>query len=193
MCECLADRHIQSTTHGYRQFRKERVTMAYIWIRNVMRSSRTSRRVGVTIAALIIGGLPLGTLHAETRSMDVVRSSPKPNDVVDGSMVSVHLCFEAPVDHERSTLTLRSRDAVRQLRPRLEAATDCLFSIVGRLAPGDYDLVWEARLSDGQTDSGTIPFSVMSSQARSSDKRVSRIESDGYQQRPDRGRTTNQD
>jgi methionine-rich copper-binding protein CopC len=167
--------------------------MAYIWIRNVMRSSRTIWRVGVTIAALIVGGLPLGTLHAETGSMDLVRSYPKPNDVVDGSMVSVHLCFEAPVDHERSTLTLRSREAVRPLRPRLEAATDCLFSIVGRLAPDEYDLGWEARLSGGQTDSGTIPFTVRSSQAKASDERVSRVESDGYKLRPNRNRATDRD
>jgi methionine-rich copper-binding protein CopC len=166
--------------------KKERVTMAYIWIRNVMRSSRTIWRVSVIATALIIGGLPLGTSRADTGSMDLVRSYPKPNDVVDGSMVQVHLCFEAPVDHERSTLTLRSRGPIRQLRPRLEAATDCLFSIPGRLAPGDYDLVWEAWLSGGQTDSGTIPFTVRSSQASSSDERVSRIESGGYQPRPDR-------
>jgi hypothetical protein len=96
-------------------------------------------------------------------------------------MVQVHLCFEAPVDHERSTLTLKSREAVRQLIPRLEAATDCLFSIVGRLAPGAYDLVWEARLSGGQTENSTIPFTVKSSQATVSDEHVSRVESDWHQ------------
>jgi methionine-rich copper-binding protein CopC len=158
--------------------------MAYTWIRNATRSPRNIWRVGVIIAASNIGGLPPGMSHAETGSMDVVRSYPKPNDVVDGSMAQVHLCFGAPVDHERSTLTLRSRGSVRQLRPRLEAATDCLFSIVGRLAPGDYDLGWEARLSGGQTDSGTISFTVRSSKASVSDERVSRVENDGYHPRP---------
>jgi hypothetical protein len=41
--------------------------MAYTWIRNAMRSSRTIGRVEV-VAALIIGALPLGTSHAETGS-----------------------------------------------------------------------------------------------------------------------------
>jgi hypothetical protein len=52
--------------------------------------------------------------------------------------------------------------------------------------PTFYTLVrrWEARLSDGQTDSGTIPFTVKSSQAMVSDEHVSRVESDWHQSRP---------
>jgi uncharacterized membrane protein YkgB/methionine-rich copper-binding protein CopC len=137
---------------------------------DAIRSSRTIRRVGVMVAALMIGALPLGISRARTGSMDVVASYPKPNDVVDGSMFQISLRFDLPVDHKRSTLTLRSREGVLQLRPRLESAPNYLFSIAGPLAPGAYELVWEARLSGGQTRRGTIPFTVKSSQPSASDE-----------------------
>jgi methionine-rich copper-binding protein CopC len=75
-------------------------------------------------------------------------------------MVQISLGFGVPVDHQRSTLTLRSIQGDRHLSPRLEASPNYLFSIVGRLPPGDYELVWEARLSGGQRCSGTISFTV---------------------------------
>lgn len=131
---------------------------------DAMRSSRTVRRAGVMVAALIIGTLPLETSRAQTGLMGVVASYPRANDVVDGSAFQISLRFDLPVDHERSTLTLRTRQDVRQLRPRLGSATNYLFSIAGPLAPGAYELIWEARLSGGQTRSGTIPFTVKSSQ-----------------------------
>lgn len=113
----------------------------------------------------MIGAVLLGISYAETVSTSVVTSYPKANVVVDGSMVQIALGFEVPVDHQRSTLTLRSREGDRHLRPRLESAPKYLFSIVAGLAPGAYELVWEARLSGGQIRSGTIPFTVNSSQA----------------------------
>jgi methionine-rich copper-binding protein CopC len=141
-----------------------------------MRSLRTVRLIASIVAALIIGALSLESSRAETVSTGVVTSYPKADDVLDGSMVDIVLGFEVPVDHERSTLTLRSGQGERQLRPRLESAPNYLFSTVGGLAPGAYELDWEARLSGGQIRSGTIPFTVNSSPARVSGEHVSRME-----------------
>jgi methionine-rich copper-binding protein CopC len=93
----------------------------------------------------------------------MVTSHPKAHDVVDGSMVDIVLGFNVPVDHERSTLTLRSGQGDRQLRPRLESAPNYLFGTAGRLVPGAYELEWSAWLSGGQIRSGRIPFTVDSS------------------------------
>jgi hypothetical protein len=134
--------------------------------KSAVRGSGTIRRMELLVAASVVGVLWFGTLEAGSGSTGVIRSYPEPHDIVDGSMVQVHLCFEAPVDHERSTLPLGSSEAIRQLRPRLEEATDCLFTIVGRLAPGDYELVWGARLLGGRVDNGTLPITVVSSQER---------------------------
>jgi methionine-rich copper-binding protein CopC len=125
-----------------------------------MFSLRTVRLLAAIVAALTIGGLPLGNSRAETESTGVITSYPKPNDIVDGTMVDVALVFQMPVDHQRSTLTLRSSEGDRQLRPRLESAPNYLFGVAGRLPPGPYELFWEARLPGGQSASGTIPFTV---------------------------------
>ena len=125
-----------------------------------MRSLRTVMLPAAIVSAMIIGGQPLGSSRAETVSTDVITSSPKANDIVDGTMVDISLVFGAPVDHQRSTLTLRSSQGDRQLRPRLESAPNHLFGVAGHLEPGAYELVWEARLSGGRSSSGTIPFTV---------------------------------
>lgn len=104
--------------------------------------------------------LPSARLDAAPASSGFIESSPKAHDVVDGSAVAFSLRFEAPVDHSRSTLSLRSSDGVRQLRPRLGSAANYLFGHAGRLAPGTYELAWKARLSGGEVRSGTIPFTV---------------------------------
>ena len=145
-----------------------------------MQRLRTIRLVAATITAVTIGALPFGSSGATPVSTGVVTSYPKVNDVVDGPMVQIALGFEVPVDHERSTLTLRSGQGDRQLRPRLESAPNHLFSIVGGLAPGAYELVWEARLANGQIRSGTIPFTINPNQASVSIEQVSRVESDRH-------------
>jgi methionine-rich copper-binding protein CopC len=152
----------------------------YIWIGITMRSLRTVRLVAVIVAALMIGALPLGISRAAPVWTGVVTAYPTANDVVDGSMVQINLGFEVPVNHERSTLTLRSGQGDRQLRPRLESAPNHLFSIVGGLAPGAYELVWEARLANGQIRSGTIPFTINPNQASVSIEHVSRVESERH-------------
>jgi methionine-rich copper-binding protein CopC len=125
-----------------------------------MRSLQTVGQVASIVAALIVLAPSLESPRAETVSPGIVTSDPMPNDVVEGSMVDIILGFEVPVDHERSTLTLRNGNGYRQLRPRLESAPNYLFGIAGRLAPGAYELEWTAWLSGGQIRTGTIPFTV---------------------------------
>ena len=125
-----------------------------------MRSLRKVRLMTIIVAAFTIGVLPSGMTRAATASTSVVSSYAKANDAADGSMIQISLGFKVPVDHQRSTLILRSVRGDRQLRPRLDSSPNYLFSIVGRLPPGDYELVWEARLSDGQQSSGTLSFTA---------------------------------
>jgi methionine-rich copper-binding protein CopC len=131
----------------------------------IMRGLRLGWLAALIIAALMIGALPLRTSSAETVSTGIVTAHPKANDVVDGSMVQISLGFEAPVDHERSMLLLKTSRGDRQLKPRLESAPNYLFGIAGHLAPGAYELDWTARFSDGRSSGGAIPFIVESKQA----------------------------
>jgi methionine-rich copper-binding protein CopC len=131
-----------------------------------MRSLRMVGLIAYIVAAWIIGALSFERSLAATASTGVVTSHPKANEIVDGSMVDIVLGFEVPVDHERSTLNLRSGRGDRQLRPRLESAPNYLFGTAGRLVPGAYQLEWTALLSGGQFRSGTIPFTVASSRGQ---------------------------
>src|SRR5215813_540445 len=107
-----------------------------------MRNLGIFRLVIVIAAAFMIGLIPHETLRAATEPTSVITSYSKPNDAVYGSMVEISLGFEVPVDHQRSTLILRSTQGDRQIRPRLESPPNYLFGIVGRLPAGDYELIW---------------------------------------------------
>jgi hypothetical protein len=123
-----------------------------------MYSSRKVMLLAAIGAGLTVGGHWFGSSRAETALADAIASYPKANDIVDGSMVDIVLAFQVPVDRERPTLILRSSPGDRPLRPRLESATNYLFSVAGRLNHGAYELFWEARLSGGQSSNGTIRF-----------------------------------
>ena len=45
-------------------------------------------------------------------------------------------------------------------RSRLDSEPNTLFTAVGTLPPGSYELRWEARAMDGEVSKGTIPFKV---------------------------------
>lgn len=132
-----------------------------------MCDSRLLRALSITATGFMIGVITHATSHAESEAVgveerSVIASNPKPHEAVNGAMVQVSVCFRVPVDHAKSVLTLRGQEGERQLKPRLEASTNCLFSIVGQLQAGWYLLDWEALLSDGGTETGTIPFTVSS-------------------------------
>lgn len=130
------------------------------WMAKTMHRLQAARRAGVLVAALMTGGLMPGAVQTQAESARLIESTPEQDEIVDGTNVLISLLFSVPVDHESSRLTLKSRKSVRHLQPSLEAGAKYLVGNAGRLAPGAYELVWTARLANGQTRSGTIPFTV---------------------------------
>ena len=70
----------------------------------------TIRPLRVVVVALMIGALPLGNVRAESGSMGVITSSPKADDVVDGSKVPIILRFDAPA----ATMSLSAGHVARR-------------------------------------------------------------------------------
>jgi methionine-rich copper-binding protein CopC len=87
-------------------------------------------------------------------------SFPVVDQVMDGSATSFAIRFDQPVDHVRSRLILVTPQGERALQPRRETEPNTLFSPVGRLPPGAYELRWEAVEMGGAVARGTIPFRV---------------------------------
>jgi methionine-rich copper-binding protein CopC len=92
--------------------------------------------------------------------MSVVESHPMIDQIMDGKARAFSIRFDGPVDHAASRLTLVTPHGLRRLRPRLDSEPNTLFATVGALAPGSYELRWEARSMDGDVSKGTVPFKV---------------------------------
>src|SRR5690349_5039215 len=106
---------------------------------------------------LILGGLA-GPLPAFP--MSPMEPVPAVTQIMDDGALAFALRFDQPVNHVRSTLTLLTPDGTRMLHVRLSAQPNTLYSAIGRLTPGSYQLVWEAHTATGETLAGTIPFIV---------------------------------
>jgi methionine-rich copper-binding protein CopC len=100
------------------------------------------------------------SLAAAQSSMHVMSSSPTVDQVMDGSATSFAIRFDRPVNHARSHLTLVTPQGERALQPRLEAEPNTLFTPIGRLEAGSYELRWEAVELGGAVSRGSIPFRV---------------------------------
>jgi methionine-rich copper-binding protein CopC len=94
------------------------------------------------------------------RSMSVVESFPMVDQIMNGRATSFSVRFDGPIDHAASRLTLVTPHGARSLRARLDSEPNTLFTAVGALPPGSYELRWEARAMDGEVSRGTIPFKV---------------------------------
>ena len=92
--------------------------------------------------------------------MSVVESYPMVNQIMDGTATSFSIRFDGPIDHVASHLTLVTPSGTRPLHARLDSEPNTLFSAVGALPPGSYELQWEARSMSGDVSKGTIPFKV---------------------------------
>jgi methionine-rich copper-binding protein CopC len=92
--------------------------------------------------------------------MSVVESYPMVNQIMDGTATSFSIRFDGPIDHVASQLTLVIPSGTRPLHARLDSEPNTLFSPVGALPPGSYELQWEARSMSGEVSKGTIPFKV---------------------------------
>jgi methionine-rich copper-binding protein CopC len=113
--------------------------------------------VSVVLALVAATWWP-GTAHAQP--MSALDSFPVVNQVMDRSATSFAIRFDGPIDHARSRLTLVTPLGVRALRARLNSRPNTLFSAVGALAPGNYQLQWEVMAMNGTISRGSIPFSV---------------------------------
>jgi methionine-rich copper-binding protein CopC len=101
----------------------------------------------------------LATAHA-AQAMSMIEQSPRINHIMDGSAVSFALRFDRPLDHKSSALTVVGPHGSKTLRVRLNAEPNTLYSALGRLEPGDYELRWKARSSSGEMLAGGFPFTV---------------------------------
>jgi len=95
------------------------------------------------------------------QTVSLMTSIPTVDQVMDGSETSFALRFNQPVDHVRSRLILVTPQGELLLQPRRETEPNTLFSPVGRLPPGVYQLRWEVVEMHGAVARGTIPFSVV--------------------------------
>jgi len=92
--------------------------------------------------------------------MTVVGSFPMVNQIMEGQATSFSIRFDGPVAHGSARLTLVTPSGNRTLRARLGSEPNTLFTAVGALPPGAYELRWEVRAMDGQRSTGVIPFKV---------------------------------
>ena len=93
--------------------------------------------------ALVFGGI-LGSLAGPHSAfpMSLVEHVPAVTQLMDGNTLAFALRFDQPINHYRSTLTLVTPDGTSMLRPRLSAQPNTLYSAIGRLKPGAYELRW---------------------------------------------------
>ena len=92
--------------------------------------------------------------------MSLVEPAPAVTQIMDDRALAFALRFDQPVKHVRSTLTLLTPDGIRMLGVRLSAQPNTLYSAIGRLTPGSYQVTRQAHTATGKTLAGTIPFSV---------------------------------
>ncbi len=112
-----------------------------------------SRRVALALAgAFLLGAAP---------PMRLLRTEPRPNQVMSGSGVAFALHFDHPLDHQASRFMLMAPDGVTlTVLVRLGAQPNVLYGSVGQLRPGTYVLNWSARGNDGAALTGTLPFEI---------------------------------
>ena len=126
--------------------------------KNSPRASGHHIFTSVASTALVLASLWASPSWA--RPMAVVGSFPMVNQIMTGSATSFAIRFDGPIDHAGSRLTLVTSQGTRSLRARLDSQPNTLFSAVGVLPSGSYELRWEVRAMDGEVSRGTIPFKV---------------------------------
>jgi len=117
------------------------------------------RRIRSACAAILLALAATVDLRPAA-AMSLMQQTPQINEIMDGSAVAFALRFDRPIDHKRSSLTLLGGGGSKALRVRLDAQPNTLYSALGRLAPGAYELRWRARANDGEMLAGGFPFTV---------------------------------
>jgi methionine-rich copper-binding protein CopC len=110
----------------------------------------------------LLSGVILGSLAGPHPAfpMSMVEQVPAVTEITDGGALAFALRFDQPVNHYLSTLTLLTPDGTSMLRVRLSAQPNTLYSAIGRLTPGSYELRWHAHAANGEILVGMIPFTV---------------------------------
>jgi methionine-rich copper-binding protein CopC len=117
-------------------------------------------RAKTLIMALTFAVASLPWSGCWARPMSVLESFPMVDQIMDGTATSFSIRFDGPVNHATSRLTLVTPHGARTLHARLDSEPNTLFTVVGILPSGSYELRWEARAMDGEVSKGTIPFKV---------------------------------
>jgi methionine-rich copper-binding protein CopC len=112
------------------------------------------------IMALTVAVASLPWSGCWARPMSVLESFPMVDQIMDGTATSFSIRFDGPVNHATSRLTLVTPHGARALHARLDSEPNTLFTGVGILPSGSYELRWEARAMDGEVSKGAIPFKV---------------------------------
>jgi len=121
------------------------------------RSFRTIMSLAIAAAAAVAALMAQG---GGARAMEMVDSTPKVNEIMQGKATAFAIRFDQPVNHRSSRLILVTPQGSRTLPLRLRTEPDTLYANVGPLPSGKYELQWEARAADGTVSKGSIPFTV---------------------------------
>jgi methionine-rich copper-binding protein CopC len=141
---------------GPQAINPEKLAMAH----NVrMTRSRTSTR-GLALTLFLV--MFTGATPIWAKPMTVIDSFPMVNQIMEGAATSFSIRFDGPVAHGSARLTLVTPGGKRSLHARLGSEPNTLFTAVGALPPGAYEVRWEVRAMDGQRSTGAIPFKVSS-------------------------------
>lgn len=112
-------------------------------------------------SAILAIALLLVPQMAEARAVNMIESKPRAEAAIQGDHAAYIVRFDGPVNHYASRLEImQDGHLVRTLRPLENAAVDVLFAAAPVPPPGRYYLRWTAFSSDGEQNSGEIPFSV---------------------------------
>jgi methionine-rich copper-binding protein CopC len=94
-------------------------------------------------------------------AMQMVGSFPSARTVIQDKNAQYVVRFDTVVDHHASRLEITKQGRViRTLQPLLRSDTKALTASASRLPPGAYELHWSARSVTGESNEGTIPFTV---------------------------------
>lgn len=92
----------------------------------------------------------------------LVRSTPKPGEILAGPAVSLALTFNSKIDQARSSLVLERADhSTSKVTIQLDASSpEKLTGNVSSLVPGAYKLHWQVLAVDGHITRGQVPFQI---------------------------------